>query len=467
MCTTVLVGKKASRTGSTLIARNCDSEAPVQPIRYIAVPENAKTRGEYTSNITGFTEKYPDSSLAYQMLPFLDESILGIFGEAGINSKNVAMSSTESIFSNPTILAIDPLVEKGLGEDSLLNMVLPYIDSARDGVEYLGKLIEEYGSHEGNGIIFSDKDDIWYMEIPCGHHWVAQRIPADSCAVIANQSIIQEVDFDDQDNFLYSTGLVDFVEKHRLNPDYDGFNFRHIFGTSTKEDRQYNTARVWYGQKLFGHENASPTSSDMPFVFKPNRKLSVDDVAAVLSSHYDETVYDPFSPSSDVDRKKFRPISMNRTAESHILEIRNHVPSEIAALLWLNSAPTAFNPYVPFYTNTLDTPEAYKVTTDEYDLSQAYWLSRTVAVGVERDYDVLSSTNFDYLTAAKTLAQHLLEKSDQAYLESKPTNTQEFLFEANQKNSDAMIDLAMKQVNDLMKLGLGLSKLTFSITKDV
>ncbi|MDV4148419.1 C69 family dipeptidase [Enterococcus faecalis] len=467
MCTTVLIGKKASGTGSTIIARNCDSEAPIQPVRYISVPANDHVEGTYHSNITGFEEEYPKEALAYQMIPFLDEKVLGIFGEAGINAKNVAMSSTESIFSNPQVLAIDPLTEQGIGEDSLLNMVLPYVTSAKDGVRYLGKLIAHYGSHEGNGVIFSDKDEVWYMEMPCGHHWVAQRVPDDCCAVIANQSIIEEVDFDDSDNFLYSEGIIEFVENNHLNPDFEGFNFRHIFGTSTKEDRRYNTARVWYGQNYFGHETKSPTESDMPFVFKPNRKLSVDDVAAVLSSHYDETKYDPFSPESDTDRKMFRPISMNRTAESHILEIRNHVPEEIAALLWLNSAPTAFNPYVPFYTNTLDTPLAYKVTTEDFNIQQAYWLSRTVAVLVERDYDVLSYTNFDYLTSAKTLAHHLVLETDLAFEKENPKDVQEFLLSQNRNNSDSMRQLAMKQINDLLQQCLGLSKLTFDITKDI
>lgn len=467
MCTTVVVGKKASRTGSTLIARNCDSEEPIQPVRFITVAEDAHVSGIYKSNMTKFTEKYPNKSLKYTMVPFLDESKLGIFGEAGINSKNVAMSSTESIFSNTDVLAIDPLTPAGLGEDSLLNMVLPYIESARDGVTYLGQLIKEHGSHEGNGVIFSDKDEVWYMEIPCGHHWVAQRVPDDCCAVIANQSIIEEINFNDPENFMYSEGIHEFVDEYQLNPDYEGFNFRHIFGTSTKEDRQYNTARVWYGQNYLGHKVEDPRSSDMPFVFKPNRLLTVNDVAAVLSSHFDETIYDPFNSESDADRNVFRPISMNRTAESHILEIRNNVPEEIATIIWLNSAPTAFNPYVPFFANSLDTPKSYRDTTDSYDINQAYWMYRTLAVLVERDYNKLSSVNFDYLTAAKTLAKHLVLETDKAVKDGNIKNIEEFLTEQNNKNIDKMNELAMTHIGELVKKGLGLSKLTFDITKDV
>ena len=82
----------------------------------------------------------------------------------------------------------------------------------RDGRRYLGKLIAKYGSPEGNGVIFSDKDDVWYMEIVTGHHWVAQRIPDDSYAVAANQVAIQQVDFNNPDNFMWSEGIQEFVE---------------------------------------------------------------------------------------------------------------------------------------------------------------------------------------------------------------------------------------------------------------
>lgn len=469
MCTTVLVGKNASRTGSTMIARNADAEKPIQPVKFITIPEDKNGVGEYHSSVSGYKEKYPKGSLSYQMIPFInyERKTLGIMGEAGINSLNIAMSSTESIFGNTSVLAIDPLTEKGFGEDSLLSMVLPYIHSAKEGVRYVAEIIKKHGSHEGNGIIFSDKDEIWYMEIPCGHHWVAQRIPDDCCAVIANQSIIEEIDFDDEDNFMYSEGIQEFVKENHLNPDVSTFIFRHIFGTSSKEDRRYNTSRVWYGQKILGLTGSSPVASDMPFFFKPNRLLTVEDVATVLSSHYDETVYDPFNDNNAIEKKMFRPISMNRTAESHILEIRNHVPSEIAAIFWLNSGPTAFNPYVPFYTNATDTAPSYNTTTIDYSIDQAYWMYRTLAVLVERDYDKLNAVNFDYLTAAKILANQLIAQTDAAFIANQPKNSTDFLTEKNAENILKMNGLAMNHIGNLVQNGLGLSKLTFDITKDV
>ena len=82
------------------------------------------------------------------------------------------------------------------------------------------------------------------MEIVTGHHWVAQRIPDDSYAVTGNRVAIQQVDFNDPDNFMWSDGIQEFVEKNHLNPDKYGWDFRHIFGTADIFDQHYATPMV-------------------------------------------------------------------------------------------------------------------------------------------------------------------------------------------------------------------------------
>ncbi|MFO5422600.1 C69 family dipeptidase, partial [Salmonella enterica subsp. enterica serovar 1,4,[5],12:i:-] len=87
---------------------------------------------------------------------------------------------------------------------------------------------------------------------------------------------IQWVDFDDPDNFMWSDGIQEFVAEHHLNPDKEGFNFRHIFGTDNEKDRHYNTPRVWYGQRYFNPEiEQDPQSSELPFICHAAKKISV------------------------------------------------------------------------------------------------------------------------------------------------------------------------------------------------
>lgn len=115
------------------------------------------------------------------------------------------MSATETITSNPRVLGADPLVvydpdtktPGGIGEEDLVYITLPYIHSAREGVERLGKLLEQYGTYEMNGIGFSDTKEVWWLESIGGHHWMARRVPDDAYVAMPNQLGIDYFDFED------------------------------------------------------------------------------------------------------------------------------------------------------------------------------------------------------------------------------------------------------------------------------
>ena len=177
-CTTILVGKKASYDGSTLMARNEDSPSgEFTPKKFIVVTPEEQPR-HYKSVISKVEIDLPDDPMRYTAVPnaLPDE---GIWGEAGINTCNVAMTATETITSNARVLGADPLVKGGIGEEDLVTIVLPYIHSAREGVVRLGQLLEKYGTYEMNGVGFQDVSEIWWMETIGGHHWIAKRVPDD------------------------------------------------------------------------------------------------------------------------------------------------------------------------------------------------------------------------------------------------------------------------------------------------
>ena len=79
----------------------------------------------------------PDNPVRYTAVPDAIPKD-GIWGEAGINRYNVAMSETETITTNSRVLGADPLVESGIGEEDMLTLVLPYVQTAREGVLRLG-----------------------------------------------------------------------------------------------------------------------------------------------------------------------------------------------------------------------------------------------------------------------------------------------------------------------------------------
>lgn len=384
-CTAALVGKAASIDGSTMIARNEDAGGAINPKRFTLI-RSEDHQNRFVSNFNGFTLDLPGNPLRHTFTPCADESD-GVWGESGINSANVAMSATETEFTHPRVLGFDPLVKDGIGEEAMVSVVLPYIHSAREGVARLGQIIEKYGTCESNGIAFSDADEVWYMETVGGHHWAAQRIPDDAYAIAPNQTGIQEIDFTKPDEFMWAGDLQEFTNKNHLNAARTGFNFRDIFGTHTEADRHYNTPRAWFGQKYLNPEiEQDPMSDEIPFIQRSKRKITIEDVQYILSSHYQGTPYDAFGNGTELQKHIFRPIGIDRNQEFHILQIRKDVPNEYAAIHWLTFGVNLYSAQVPFYANVNDTPENYKNTTDKVDLNSAYWLNKTIAVLAEPQY---------------------------------------------------------------------------------
>lgn len=463
-CTSILVGKAASIDGSVMIARNDDTFYPLTPQRFY-MHEAVHDRHEILkSTQNGFEAPLPENGVAYQATPNVEVAEKGLYEESGINANNVAMSATESVYGNPKALAFDPLVVDGLAEDTMPTMVLPVIKSARHGVTVLGDLIKQYGSPEGNAVLFADHDEAWYMEIVTGHHWVAQRIPDDAYVVTANQVAIQNVDFDDPDQFMWSAGIQDFVSEHHLNPDPTTWNFRRIFGTDTEKDRHYNTPRVWYGQRYLTPDvHQEPDSSDLPFICHANRKISVDDVSAILGSHYNETDYDPLGRGPQALKTKFRPIAMNRTQNSHVLQLRNDVPAAQSAIMWLCLGVPAFSPFVPFFANATDTAPTYSATPLHADNVSAYWLYRKLSVLVESHYAEFIQPDIDFLTASKQAFTAHVAATDTTAKQLDGAELTAYLTAQNRAIADATQERTTQLINQLFEQGLTLSKLTFNM----
>ena len=65
----------------------------------------------------------------------------------------------------------------------------------------------------------------------------------------------------------------------------------------------------------------------------------MDDLKYVLGAHFQNTPYDPLGKAPE--KNKFRPISLAKTQESHLLQLRPNLPVEIAGLHWVAMGVTA------------------------------------------------------------------------------------------------------------------------------
>ncbi|RXI78199.1 C69 family dipeptidase [Levilactobacillus suantsaii] len=457
-CTEILVGKAASMDGSTIVARNEDGYGPVNPIKFVVHPAKDQSNATFTSITTGVTVPLPAHAFRYTGTPQVDQSD-GQYEEAGINSFNVGMSATETTATNARVLGYDPLVNDGINEEAMVTLVLPYIKTAKEGAQRLGALLEKYGTGESNSIAFNDQNEIWYLETAGGHHWAAMRLPDDCYAIAPNQTLMQEIDLTDDANFLVASDLAQFVAQHHLNPRPGHFNFREIFGTHSEADAYYNTPRTWYGQKLFNPEiEQEPTSQDMPFTRKPAKKLAIEDVQFFLSSHYNGTVYDPFGTyaSGTVDqRRRYRPISMDRNQCSSILQIRNDVDADHAAIQWVAMGFFAYSPYVPFFTNITDTPVDYKNTTTTVATDNVYWLEKTLSVIIEPHFHDYVATVNAYRDACQSYARQRVEATDQASQDA--SDMPAFLTQSNAQTAGEISKRTHALFDQLVKQGLNLS----------
>lgn len=108
-CTTILVGKKASYDGSTMIARNDDSPSGAyMPKKFVVIHPEDQPK-VYESVISHVKIELPENPMRYTAMPNAVKGE-GIWAASGVNEAQVGMTATETITSNPRVLGADPLL---------------------------------------------------------------------------------------------------------------------------------------------------------------------------------------------------------------------------------------------------------------------------------------------------------------------------------------------------------------------
>lgn len=476
-CTTILVGKKASHDGSTIIARNDDGGFEAK--RILAHPASEKAR-TYKTVISHLSVELPEKALAYTDCPNVTKTN-GVWPACGINEANVAMTATETITSNPRVIGADPYVcyqpkkgrskevPGGIGEEDLLTLVLPYIRSAREGVLRTGRLLEQYGTYEPNGMAFADADEIWWLETIGGQHWIARKVPDDRVVIMPNQFGLDQFDFADaygqQKEHLCSSDLKEFVEKYHLARDLKGsFNPRLAFGSQSDSDHIYNTPRAWFMARYFlprtfrwDGEGAdfTPESNDIPWSFVPERKVTVEEVRYLLGSYYQGTPYDPYSKNSP-QKGKYRTIGVPNSDVCGIMQIRGYLPKAIQGVQWLSMGGSGFTACFPVYANVSRFPKYISATTETVSTDAMYWHSRLIAALTDAHIATALLLDERYVNAVMNKGQQFLYEYDEKIRQGADAA---ILEEANGKildmvkeESDKALSLILKNASEKMKI---------------
>ena len=433
-CTTVLVGKRASNDGSTMIARTDDGHFDVKKLTLVTPEQQGRS---YRCSISHLELELPEAPLRYTACPSVDPKD-GIWAATGINEANVGMTATETITSNPRVLSADPLVELqtleegteipgGIGEEDIVVLVLPYIRTAREGVLRLAELLERYGTYESNGIAFNDENEVWWMETIGGHHWIARRVPDEVVVVAPNQFAMDSFDLEDAfgegKEHLCSRDLRDFIREAHLDLGQNGvFEPRAVFGSRRDMDHIYNTPRAWYmGRYLtpFSHRwdgpdaEFGPESDDIPWSFVPDRKVAVEDVKYLLSSHYQGTGFDPYARRSTGKEGYYRSIGINRTGVTSICQIRGDMPEAVKGVEWICFGSTTFSALLPVYPRVQRIPDYLSDVSLEVSTENFYWASRLIDAMADHDFASCMQPIERYHDAVMIEGRKILRRTDE------------------------------------------------------
>lgn len=352
-CFTILAGKDASADGSVLLAHNEDDHGRLL-VNVYKVPAREYRRGDVFIMKSGTVLPQINSTPGLLWLEIPEND----FADAYINEYGVALTSN----SCPSREDKPELSAGGIGF-SLRRLVAERAQTARDGVRIAGELISQYGYNApGRTYIIADTREGWFLHAVNGKHWVAQRVPDNEAAVIANRYTITRVDLDDTVNFQGSPDLIDYaVHRGWFDPQKDGeFNFAKAYSHPVNFTHANNVLRQWQGTNLLAAKSRKP-GDPLPFSFKPRRVIRLNDLFRVLRDHYEGSKYDSTdhykngSPNSG----KNRTICTESTQYAFVAQLRGWLPVEIAHVVWLSLRRPDSNAFSPWYVSMDAAPAGY------------------------------------------------------------------------------------------------------------
>ena len=414
-CTNLIVGKLASADGSVICTYNCDSFGFLQPLDWFAAGKHAP--GEQLA-IRGWG---PQSPVHYVSQADYTYGVVGLMNERQVTIVETTWGGRDELARS----------EGALDYFTLMHLALQRSATAREAIEVMHNLVQEYGySASGESFAVCDKDEAWIMELigkgpgRKGAVWVARRVPDDCISAYANASRIRQFPqakkIDKKKGFgivegecMYSADVISFAREMGWyeGPDAD-FSFREAYGPLDFSAIRYCEARVWsffrhhydkekmdaYIPFINGH---TEICDELPLWIKPDKPLSVRDVMADMRDHYEGTALDmtadvsagpwaspyrnqPVNYEAPDGTKMFRerPIGCQQSGMTMVCQMRSFLPDEVGGVTYFNMDDATMVAYVPVYCSINRVPEAFRRENNnirEFSTESAFWMCNFVA----------------------------------------------------------------------------------------
>ena len=454
-CCGFIIGRQLTKDGTTLFGRTEDY--PYYPNggkhnkNYVVVDAKTYNEGDQIEDESnGFTYPHAVNEMKYTATydSARGDGSNGAFGEHGFNEAGVSMTATVTAIPNKKVLTTDPLKENGLPEAAMLDVILPRVKTAREGVELLAKVIEEKGSAEGNVVVFADQNETWYMEILSGHQYVAVKVPEDKYAVFANTYYLGHVDLNDTENVIASKDVEKVAkESGNYKTDKDG-NFHIAKSYGPEKYAEGDRSRTYAGITLLDPDSKVTYEDDEYELFRsptdPNKKYTLEDAFALQRNRF-EHLNGRFVPDDQIGVKKQGDDGSNDTVrkdqykyalgnenviDAHVYQINPNLPKSFGGTVWLGMGPSRNTPYVPFYGNVKDTYEAFKPQTATYDPNSWYWTVWHI--------DQMAINNQDLF--GKSIQNHWKALEEQLIIEQKVSDSKYAALKADEAVAKAVED---------------------------
>ncbi len=432
-CTNVLVTKGASADGSCMISYAADSHQLFGELYYRKAAD--WKRGTMLDIYEWDTSKYlgqiPQARHTYQTVGNMNEHQL-IIAETTYGGRPELWDSTG-------------VMDYG----SLIYVALQRAKTAREAIDIIVGLADTYGYYSsGESFSIADKNEVWVMDligkgikeekgknVRKGIVWVARRVPDGYICAHANQARISTFPLNDPENCIYSKDVISFAREmgYYEGPDEE-FSFCDAYAPLEFGAMRGCEARAWSafnilcdGKFTYLNEEGEEVTADaydyidyamgydktkrFPLFVKPERKITMKNVADVMRDHYEGT---PMDMTQDIgaggnalpyrwrpmgfeyEGKKYtneRAIATQQTGFWFVGQSRGWLPDMVGGLLWFGTDDAATSYLTPVYTSTAAVPECFAEGNGsmlEYSPTSAFWICNRVANACYKMYDTMA-----------------------------------------------------------------------------
>ena len=429
-CTNLIVGKKASTDGSVMCTYNCDGFGFSGSLFYS--PSGRHDKDELIA-IRGWGPSHDGQFVKQVEYTY---NVVGLMNERQVTIVETTFDGRLELVNREGLLDYF----------SLMRLALQRSSTAREAIQCMAELVEEYGyNSSGETLSVCDPNEAWIMEIVGkgpgnkGAVWVALRIPDDAICAHANLSRIRQFPLEKKGSYksissksfkqinrpevecIYAVDVISFAKQQGFFHGKDeDFSFRDAYCPIDFENVRYADARVW---SFFRHhcpdmdeylpyiEGHFDICDGLPLWVKPEAPLSLQDVQRDMRDHFEGTPLDmtadmtagpwgmPIRPlpmhfrtTDGADLYRERPIATQQSGFTMTCQMRGWLPDDVGGVTWFNCDDADMVAYVPLYCCITQVPDCFRPENNprnEFSFESAFWMNNWVANMVYPRYSMM------------------------------------------------------------------------------